>query len=264
MSKRTIFPYSLNIGLTNRCNAKCFFCPVSSTKIPREDMPLELVRKILSEVKIEHHVSLALFGESTLYEDIDIVIKLVQKKGLPSILYTNGLFDDWTKLTGLDKIIFSLDAFSKEEYIRHKGVDGYDKVLNNIDKLRGKVHTTVQYADLNYEKKGKCPTADKIKMGRFVTWGGEIEYNGTQKRKIRLPKPCTHIFRFMNIASNGDMVQCCFDYNHNFVMGNVKNNHVMDVWNGDKFRKARKQQINGIFNSMCLNCENESYYSPQT
>lgn len=261
MSKRMIFPYSLNIGLTNRCNAKCFFCPVYSTKIPREDMPLELVRKILSEARIEHHVSLALFGESTLYEDLDIVIGLVKNKGLTSILYTNGLFEDWQKLTRLDKIIFSLDAFSKEEYIRHKGVDGYDRVLHNIEKFKGKVHTTVQYADLHYRKRGKCPTADKIKMGRFVTWGGEIEYDGTKQRKKRLPKPCTHIFKFMNIASNGDMVLCCFDYNHNVKIGNVKNSHVMDVWNGDEFNQIRQDQLNGKFHDICLNCENESYYS---
>jgi len=39
--------YSLNIGLTNRCNLSCYFCPVRHTKIEREDMSFELAKKII-------------------------------------------------------------------------------------------------------------------------------------------------------------------------------------------------------------------------
>ena len=260
--------YSLNIGLTNRCNSKCMFCPVSRTKIQREDMPLDVAERIIKEADIERHVSLALFGESTLYKDLPAVIRMVKEKKLLSILYTNGLFDEPEKLAiaGLDKIIFSLDAFTKEEYIEFKGVDGFDKVNENIRKMEGKLHVTVQYADLDYKNKrhylDKLPPANKIKMGRYVTWGGEVDYHGTKERKIREKKPCLNIFRYLNVASNGDVVMCCFDYNHLRVMGNVNNENIMDIWNGKEFRALRKEQENGVFNDICLNCENENYYNP--
>lgn len=240
----------------------CIFCPVSRTKIQREDIPLCVAEGVITEADIEHHVSLALFGESTLYKDLPAVIRMVKKKKLLSILYTNGLFDEPEKLVraGLDKIIFSLDAFSKEEYIKFKGVDGFDKVNENIKKMEGKLHVTVQYADLDYEKIDE-PTSI-TKMGRCVTWGGEVEYMGTKERKIREGKPCTHIFKFLNVASNGDVVMCCFDYNHLRVLGNVNDDNVMDIWNGREFKILREEQINGVFNDMCLKCENESYYTP--
>ena len=55
---------------------------------------------------------------------------------------------------------------------------------------------------------------------------------------------------------------CCFDYNHLRVMGNVNNENIMDIWNGKEFQALRKEQENGVFNDICLNCENENYYNP--
>ena len=74
--------YSLNIGLTNRCNLNCSFCPVSRTKIKREDMTLDLALRIIDEAQIEHHVSLALFGESTLYPYLSEVISAIKRKNV--------------------------------------------------------------------------------------------------------------------------------------------------------------------------------------
>ena len=263
----TVNVYSLNIGLTNRCNLRCMFCPVINTQIKREDMPMPMVRRIITEAHIEHHVSLALFGESTLYTELPEVIRIVKQKGVESILYTNGLVFN-PGIADVDKVIFSLDAFDRNEYIKHKGIDGYDRVIANIKRLRlatKRPHITIQFADLKYnmpkiEEIKKL--ADYVKIGRFVTWGGEIEYHGTVGHKIREKKPCSHIFKFLNIASNGDVVLCCFDYNHSFDIGNVSQENVMDIWNGEKFNKIRSDQISGKFADICLNCENESYYSP--
>ena len=72
--------YSLNIGLTNRCNLSCYFCPVRHTKIEREDMSFELAKKIIDETIVSHHISLALFGESTLNPILPKVIELIKKK----------------------------------------------------------------------------------------------------------------------------------------------------------------------------------------
>jgi len=257
-----MIPYSLNIGLTNRCNLKCSFCPVSGTKIERTDMPLWLALRVIKEVSIKHHISLALFGESTLYKDLPKIVEAIKRKGVQSILYTNGLNID-RSLTDIDKIVFSIDAFSKEEYLQIKGVDGYNKALGNARYFAEHTNTTVQFADLKYKKK-ELPDVGKanVKFGRFISWGGEIDWQSDSKRKIRLPKPCAHIFKFLNVASNGDVVMCCIDYNHSVVLGNVYDDNTMDIWDGEKFNKLRNAQKQGEFSNLCLNCENESYYSP--
>lgn len=260
--------FSLNIGLTNRCNCKCSFCPVSRTNLPRMDMPLEMALKIIMDAEVEHHISLALFGESTLYKYLGQIIKAVNRKGVESILYTNGIAVSGQVLAdiineGLDKIIFSLDATSREEYLNTKGVDAYDKVCSNIRTLmtikRKKPFVTVQYADLDYNFHPNIP-ADKIKHGRFISWGGEVEWQSSTKRKVRERKPCTHIFRFLNVASNGNVVMCCIDYEHTVVLGNIYQQKIMDIWNGENFEALRNEQKKGNFSKLCLNCENESYY----
>lgn len=268
--------YSLNIGLTNRCNASCFFCPVKNTQIERTDMPFELAEKVISESQVSHHVSLALFGESTLYSRLADVVRLVKKKRLMAILYTNGIvlnktMADELSLAGLDKVIFSIDAFDASDYKHFKGIDKYEQVINNclyFGSLR-KTKVIAQFADLHYstpkeiisEKLKILRKAVDVKLGRFITWGGHIDWQGMTHRKIRQNKPCLHIFKFINIASNGDMVMCCMDYNHSVKIGNVKNRNVMDVWNGEKFNEIRTLQKGGFFNPLCLGCENESYYS---
>lgn len=266
-----MIPFSLNIGLTNRCNCKCTFCPISETKIPRVDMPLETALRIISEVKVDHHVSLALFGESTLYKDLGEVIKAVKRKGVESILYTNGIRVSGEVMAdiincGLDKIVFSLDATSREEYLKTKGVDAYDKVCSNIRTLmkikRKNPFVIVQYAGLDYEQDAPGIPADMVKRGRFISWGGEVAWQGKIGRKIRESKPCTHIFKFLNVASNGDVVMCCIDYNHSIVLGNIYKENIMNIWNSERFNELRKQQIEGEFSDLCLNCENESYYYP--
>ena len=260
--------YSLNIGLTNRCNLNCSFCPVSKTKIGREDMPIEMARKIISEVDVEHHISLALFGESTLYKDLPEVIRLIKKKKVQSILYTNGLNIDG--IAGLDKVVFSIDAFDKEDYIRIKGFDGYDIVNKNMLSVPKGIHVTVQFAGLVYHTPKEeiarklndlRKKVDRVKLGRYVTWGGEVDWQSPIKRTVRERKPCNHLFRFINIASNGDFVQCCFDYNHSVDLGNVMDGNIMDTWNGKKFNDLRESHIDGKFSTMCLQCENENYYS---
>ena len=236
------------------------------------DMSMDVVRKIISEAEVEHHVSLALFGESTLYEHLPDVIKLIKTK---TILYTNGLNLDISLIkeiikAGLDKIIFSIDSSNSEEYSEVKGINGYDRVIGNMmlvmntKKKYGSItpYVTAQFAGLDYENKIKNFPVDKVKIGRYISWGGEVDWKGKENRKIRELKPCSHIFKFLNVASNGDVVLCCMDYNHLFDIGNVNDGNVMDIWNGSKFNKIRDEQLSGKFSNMCLNCENESYYSP--
>lgn len=250
--------YSLNIGLTNRCNAKCSFCPVKHTKIKREDMPFSLVEKIIDEVDVSHHISLALFGESTLYDRLEEVIDMVRDKGVRSILYTNGI----REIKGMpDRVIFSIDAFTSGQYKQTKGVDEFEKVIANIKSYKG--YKIAQFAGLHYNERQSFiePFVDKVKYGRFISWAGEVEWDSPLERRIRDPLPCGHLWDFMNIASNGDVVICCQDYNHLHVMSNVKDTHVMDVWNGSEFENMRNRHIKGDMPDMCLNCENEYYYS---
>ena len=60
---------------------------------------------------------------------------------------------------------------------------------------------------------------------------------------------CKHPWSHFEINNpNGDVTMCC---NNNTVLGNVNEGNVIDIWNGDKFQKVRKQMIKDGAHSMC-------------
>lgn len=68
---------------------------------------------------------------------------------------------------------------------------------------------------------------------------------------------CNVVWSTMHIGPYGDVFPC-FSYN----MGNVRKNSLMEIWNGDKYRKFRQQlQQAGIFRG-CIGCCMISYKTP--
>ncbi len=58
---------------------------------------------------------------------------------------------------------------------------------------------------------------------------------------------CEHPWTSMSILQNGDVVPCPLEYNGENVMGNVHNNSIKEIWNGQKYRTFRKMHIKGNF-----------------
>lgn len=68
---------------------------------------------------------------------------------------------------------------------------------------------------------------------------------------------CNVVWSTMHIGPYGDVFPC-YSYN----MGNIKKNTLMEIWNGDKYRKFRQQlRQAGIFRG-CIGCCMISYKQP--
>jgi len=66
----------------------------------------------------------------------------------------------------------------------------------------------------------------------------------------------------MTVTWNGDVVPCCYDYNGRFVLGNMREQTLSDIWNGEKIQSLRREFIdNRVENELCKNCDN--LYIPQ-
>ena len=249
---------SVNIGLTNRCNARCSFCPVSETDIQRMDMSMDMIESIIQQTKgkLRSHISLALFGESTLHPQFNEIVRYIRSQtNIHLILYTNGIDID-RALDGinmLDRVTVSVDATDRDEYLKIKGIDAYDRVMENIKRIKS--FTVAQFAALPYKQGLSKPIgADRIKHGRYITWGGEIMWDSPTQRKVRKPALCGYLNKNLFIGSNGDVVICCIDYNHKYVAGNIQEQSLEEIWNGEKMNEFRKNHI-GF--DICINCETE-------
>jgi radical SAM protein with 4Fe4S-binding SPASM domain len=63
---------------------------------------------------------------------------------------------------------------------------------------------------------------------------------------------CVSIFSAVEINSNGDMSPCR-DY-HDYVVGNVKENTITDLWNSEPYRKFRKSIAEKGLMPVCTRC----------
>jgi hypothetical protein len=60
----------------------------------------------------------------------------------------------------------------------------------------------------------------------------------------------------MNIDFNGDVRMCCIDGYRETNLGNVFEEGVLDVWNGEKFRILRRgHEGDGVLDTFCEGCD---------
>ncbi|MBU4377323.1 MAG: SPASM domain-containing protein, partial [Candidatus Omnitrophica bacterium] len=227
--------------------------------------------------------------------DKTIIEKVKIARNYPNIgnifFYTNLINLDQFDITelllsGISRISVSTAIGSKEMYARLFGADKYDIVFKNLMKLletNKKLANPVNiilalrfdknfdlYNSADYNKVSKM--IDKKKITKlpndrgYDNWGGVIEEKDLPKdTKFRESKkdrsePCAELYRRINVLANGDVNFCvCRDFDYEMVIGNISDNDLIGLWQGDKLRKLRENWKKGNMPAICRNCSN---YAP--
>ncbi len=66
---------------------------------------------------------------------------------------------------------------------------------------------------------------------------------------------CNAPFRNLYFNSDGQVSVCC--YNMKYMVGNIKNNSITEIWNGEKIKKLRKHISNNDLSLGCDACKSE-------
>jgi len=167
-------PYSAQIELTLRCNAKCPFCSIHT--IPESyvnnDMSTEQVKNLIDQIADLNVPALSFTGgEPTL------------RKDLPEIIYHTGIINDFMNgiatngyllpklfkeygLEGLDYVLLSLDYPKAELHDKKRGIKVFDKVIESIDLANKRdinviISTVVMKDNLQYLR-NMCELAEKL------------------------------------------------------------------------------------------------------
>lgn len=222
---------SIQIQTKQECNLKCEFCPNSYIKQTGHKMTLKLYKKIineLAELNYKGKIGLYLMNEPLMDDRFLTLVKYARSnlKEVELYISTNGtLLNDKIvndlRSSGINRIVVS--CYTKEIY---------EKVENlNVTKLKF------------YEKDLK---------NQFYNRGGNSEGYGNEVEQ----KYCKNPFTQMYITSNGEAVICCADYKKEVVMGDVKNQSLMDIWGNDKYKHYRKHLLKGQRRllALCKNC----------
>jgi radical SAM protein with 4Fe4S-binding SPASM domain len=104
---------------------------------------------------------------------------------------------------------------------------------------------------------------DQFLCKDFSTWdgvAGDINALARDGRSVGAVDAsavaCTLPWEVMTVTWNGDVVPCCYDYDAKMVLGNMGEQSLSEIWNGDKIQSIRKEFVaNRVTNPLCRHCE---------
>ncbi|MDE6600755.1 MAG: radical SAM protein [Lachnospiraceae bacterium] len=130
------FPISVELHLTDICNLKCEWCTDKELRKNGAVMELQIIERLFREFwRHGTGVTLEGGGEPTMHPDFHRVAEIGRNNSLDMGLITNGTVDISESMSMLRWARISLDSSTREEYKQEKGVDCFDRVLGNLEKM---------------------------------------------------------------------------------------------------------------------------------
>ncbi|MDD3138138.1 MAG: radical SAM protein [Lachnospiraceae bacterium] len=292
-------PYSLAIDPSNLCNFKCKFCAMQASKekqnYKKQCMELSLFKKIIDDIngfpdKLKV-LRLSAQGEPLLNKDLPEMIRYAKKKEVAEYIeiVTNGsrlnpILNQELIDSGVDRIRISIEAVDEEGYLEIAGVKiDLQNFIRNIKDLHirsgekceiyikivdAAVKEPHQKEKFKAEFSGIC---DRIWIDNIIPLWSDFEEltqnfdilndKGVHGQKIQKVEICPFSFYNLIINPDGQVTVCCADWKRKLVVGDLKIESMMNVWNGDKLRNFWVDMLNGNRKKyeMCRKCLLPSY-----
>ena len=213
-------------------------------------------------------MKLQIRGESFLHPDIIDLIEYAKKSGVLDIqVTTNGTLLNETMIekildSGLDGIIFSVDARHETACKEKKIAPDYEKVRRNIQafldcrKAKGLKHPWVRLKasveessqevleNLRQTMQSDFPLADIYIVGRVFDIKKDCDSYPDLHTNYRLD-PCAILMQRLAVFWNGQVTTCCMDYHGDFQLGAVPECSIEEIWNSKNLQGLRKAHIAG-------------------
>jgi len=256
VSRDIEFPRLVAIETTNRCNAKCKFCPNSSLARNRRLMSDELFAKIIQDCKAFPLPAIEPFLQGEPFMDPKIIERLAYiNEQLPNTalrLYSNGAAlteakSDQLRSLNVDKLYISLNTINKERYEDIVGLP-FERTMQNIRALasrssKGPVakKITLRLTLVNETTLEEVEAFKRLccELNVYPMTVGLFNYKGDIASDLPVPDyPCEHIDR-LDIMSNGYTTLCCMDQEGEYGFGSIIDKSVLEVFNNAKARRVR-------------------------
>lgn len=274
------FPLSLNIEVTGRCNLMCEPCFRYSRRNGIGDMDIGLFEKIIDEGR-EHNlysINPSWMGEPFLHPELIEMIKYAKSKKILDIrINTNGTLIDKEMSekildSGLDSIIFSVDAITEKTYNKIKCGSDFNLINKNINYLISRKEEKrleepkiiVQMIDQKqshselmsfiYYWKNK---ADGIRIATYQSPDGRPNDRRRVQNTPETIFPCSQLWQRLVIAWDGTVYPCTGDNAGREPLGNVKEQKLYDIWNGETLNYLRDKHSKFEADDIeaCLHCD---------
>ncbi len=263
------------IEITNRCNLNCSFC--GKNKRDYRDMSLLEFELVINKIKkYTDYIYLHVKGEPLLYSNLDSLLSICDNTNIKVNITTNGVFLK-EKLSVLmnhfcirqinislhsenNKKNYFLDVFSSGKILSTKMFISYriwdlkeyklnKKSTEIVNKIIEFYNLSPVIVDKLYNDKNiKIASNTFVNKENIFTWP-DVDND------ILVDGFCYGLKTHIAILSNGDIVPCCLDANGEIKLGNIFEDSLDDVLNGDIYKSLLKSfKDNKAIHPLCKSC----------
>lgn len=259
-------PYFYTIEPTNICNFACSFCPQSDPKhkFEREQgyLSVENYKLFLKKRNAlspgNRNSSLTLDGEPLLNPNFVELVAITNEFGLTPRFSSNArllyprVIDELVKAGGFS---ISVDFAAKKEIfeqIRGKKGD-FEPVYENLKYLvevaRKNPKVKVEIVDISTfagtEEKSSLREMRslfpehltrniKFYTREFHNFTGHLNFEKGKRYRL-----CPYPWTMLAVTWDGNAVACCRDTSARTILGNVFEDEIMNIWNGERYQQMR-------------------------
>ena len=263
------------IEITNRCNLNCSFC--GKNKRDYRDMSLLEFELVINKIKkYTDYIYLHVKGEPLLYDNLDSLLSICDNTNIKVNITTNGVFLK-ERLAILmnhfcirqinislhsenNKKSYFLDVFSSGKVLSTKMFISYriwdlkeyklnKKSTEIVNKIIEFYNLSPVIVDKLYNDKNiKIASNTFVNKENIFTWP-DVDND------ILVDGFCYGLKTHIAILSNGDIVPCCLDANGEIKLGNIFEDTLDVVLNGDTYKSLLKSfKDNKSLHPLCKSC----------
>lgn len=275
------YPYWLTVDPTNFCTLRCPFCPTGQVRGSRTKglLSFENFKKIANELgPYLIHIDFCNWGEPLLNKEIYRMIKYAKQYNIDTKIDSN--FNQFSEkdaedmiLSGLDKLIVSIDGATQEAYSKYRIGGDLNKVMGNLKLLlkkrkelkksnpyicwqflvfRHNEHEIEQVKKIGQDLGVDVVGITKAFIGNKDWIPLNEEYSHYKREEIKNDEYTSEHFkspeeRFCNwpwetvvINPNGSVSPCCSVEDEKDDFANIFESSFRKIWNGDKYMQARR------------------------
>ncbi len=289
VNRKLHFPEVISIESSSHCNADCIMCPREQLSRSKGNMSIDLYHKIIDEcaenAKYIKLVQPFMFGEPFINKQLVEMIQYTKDKlpRTPINVSTNGSLINPEKAEALitsklDKINIDIDGATAETFEGVRVGLVYEQVVENarylmeLKRLTGSKTPEITVTIINMDetqheiedfKKIWTSIADNVVVQSYTTWTGNVEDKnvGDQASASAIGGftfPCKHPWEEFVIANDGRVSICCLDFDFKVEIGNISNQSIKEVWNGDPIQEIRQKMMENRYSELeiCSQCNN--------
>jgi radical SAM protein with 4Fe4S-binding SPASM domain len=279
-------PQRVRIEVSSLCNLRCRHCPTGTSYkgLPRSLMPPDLYALLLSQLKEIRNLAdcvMYLGGEPLLHPDLPAMIRQIkQETSVVRVIFnTNGMLLSKSLCRrladcGINRIEISVDGRSPEENNAIRTGSDYYRVKENIHLLRRLAPSILVCIANTLIRRPFDPELPEIpsfllqdfpglpiQSNYAMHWPGmDLTNSAMASAATRLQEAdrfCSKPFTELAVRANGDVVPCCYDLASELVLGNIRGQTLLAIWQGKNCADLRNvilQDDTSRLPALCRKC----------